>query len=106
MSGIKTGSSRVKAFRKSTLIEPISGSCCHKGSEDCSRLAPSFWLRMHFISVIAASTIGFSVNEPLGYTSDSDTRPKRTPSRDGKEVSVARLLTKLVWIIEERGTVV
>ena len=65
-SGMKTGTRRAKAMRKSVFIISMSGSRTHRGSTDSTRVAPKVPPRTDLISTAAALTMGTSAMEPGG----------------------------------------
>ena len=91
MSGIKTGTRRAKALRKSVFMTFMSGSRSHRGSVDSTSVAPNVPPSTDLISWAAALTMGTSAMEPGGYTMDSRITPIRVP------FSVPEAPESLMW---------
>ncbi len=68
MSGMRRGTSRASARRKSVRIGSMSGSRFQSGSDDSTSVAPSRSASTVLISLAAAATIGASVFESGEYT--------------------------------------
>ena len=79
-SGMNTGASRAKAWRKSVPIRSMSGSGVHSGSADSTSVAPSRPASIALISAAAAVTMGSTSFGPGSM--DSRTTPIRRPASD------------------------
>ena len=79
---MKTGTSRASARRKSGFIASRSRSGSQSGSDDSTRVAPSFRPSTDLISAAAAVAIGAGALASGGVSIDSRMTPMRMPASE------------------------